>query len=526
MTIPSRVARRLLAPFVGLVAICAMSCHAYRAPHAAPDGAALDALLELDAGTLDTEGIDSASPPADAHEVGDGAPEGADGEADAAMSDTLGADASDDGLRPIPHGGWTGGPVDGRLTIFVIDDGSGAPIEGAVLRVVTHSGVLTATTGAQGRIDLTDGSLRGRVIAHAFARGHGYLGLELGGYVATLSLTAFTLPDPALIQGTIRGWDVLSATTATTARYACVEAITNPFDGFATEPYGRARADGIFNTNVAVHAAPPVWYDDYSYEEYAINGVGIVVLGGTFAFAWSGFPATYSSFTPVPIDLHAGDHLAGIDVEMARSSTTSLTVTASTGSLALTYSGAFLMMPDACSGFVLHNSTDNGSCGSVMEQSPSAVFSTAAPRLEGPFRGARYSGYAQYGYYPYNFALVQKQSTQPDIELGAPIPIPQGISASGRRLWAAFQPGGGFWTLSLLGDPRVSVWQVIVTSTNSVTFPDVPPGFIDPIVGTATVGVAFVGVEDDFDRQNLRFGCQWAASTGQAASSAVVRVGP
>src|SRR5262249_12697865 len=95
---------------------------------------------------------------------------------DAQAMDASAMDAAYDAgaAMPIMGGGAGGGPLAGHLIVVVLDRRTHGPISGAVVEVEAVPSSLTAMTGADGRADLGDPSLKGPINVHVFATGYPY----------------------------------------------------------------------------------------------------------------------------------------------------------------------------------------------------------------------------------------------------------------------------------------------------------------------------------------------------------------
>jgi hypothetical protein len=133
---------------------------------------------------------------------------------------------SGDAAEPIPGGGIGGGPLDGRLDLFLFDEETGAPVAGARVLLVREGTTLTAGTDADGHAVFADDGLAGPVDLHALAEGfvpESFLALDAAG--ATLPLRpAAPAPAPAAatLTGTVGGWEEVPEPSATQRRAVLV----------------------------------------------------------------------------------------------------------------------------------------------------------------------------------------------------------------------------------------------------------------------------------------------------------------
>ncbi len=127
-----------------------------------------------------------------------------------------------DAPEAIPGGGLGGGPLDGRLDLFVLDEESGGLVAGARALLVIGASTLTAETGADGHAVFEDDGLAGSVEIHILADGfvaETFLAVDTA--EATLLLRpASPAPAPAaaILSGTVGGWEELPEPTATQRR--------------------------------------------------------------------------------------------------------------------------------------------------------------------------------------------------------------------------------------------------------------------------------------------------------------------
>jgi hypothetical protein len=218
-------------------------------------GAAIAFVSLLEACGGSTQSLSDASAGGDANSRAD-----AGGQDVGAGADALPFDAGD--LSPIPGGGATGGPINGHLTVFAIDQASGMPVPGATLIAAVDAKTFTGMTDAKGRVDLNDPGLVGPLTIHLFARGYTYQ-TEIGVNAAQITL-ALQPPNRtstaaiARISGNVGGWDMLPALTSTrtNAHFGTVTAISKSFLGTPNISQD-VRPGGGIPTNVAIENVAP-----------------------------------------------------------------------------------------------------------------------------------------------------------------------------------------------------------------------------------------------------------------------------
>jgi hypothetical protein len=133
-----------------------------------------------------------------------------------------GSDAPSDPVF-YPGGGVGGGPLDGQLNLYLIDQVTGAPIAGA--RVMVGDAPETALLGetdADGLVVFLDAALAGSADVHAFADGYVLEStLALAWTDATLLLEPLAAPaatGTAALSGTVTGFEALPDPTITQFR--------------------------------------------------------------------------------------------------------------------------------------------------------------------------------------------------------------------------------------------------------------------------------------------------------------------
>lgn len=192
-------------------------------------------------------------------------------------------------VNPTPGGGISGGPIEGVLTVFVLDY-RGEAIGGATVVVDNNLERFTAVSDRRGRADFFSPLLKGPVQVHVFHRDHAFssvLGFDAS--VLTLSLQPITRPavevSMGTVTGSVAGWDLLPPNTTHRARVAFVHPVGEnlveveqpPRPGTVTpnNPEGSP-----MNLLVVGNSPYPEWRD------YALDldtrANGLVVLAGTF----------------------------------------------------------------------------------------------------------------------------------------------------------------------------------------------------------------------------------------------------
>jgi hypothetical protein len=152
------------------------------------------------------------------------------GEVNPIFPDGGGTDDTDTTPQPelYPGGGVGGGPLDGVLNLYFIDEATGAGIAGVKVMVGDDPAtVLVGSTSADGLVVFDDPALVGAVDVHALADGHVFESIvALAWANATLPLR----PDGAMedegatatVAGEIAGWEALPDPGATEYRIARV----------------------------------------------------------------------------------------------------------------------------------------------------------------------------------------------------------------------------------------------------------------------------------------------------------------
>lgn len=115
---------------------------------------------------------------------------------DALVGEAFRYEDSPDGYR----GGLSGGALSGTLKVLALDATTGFPLAGAAVFARTTSTTLRAVTGAQGRADLTDPSLQGRVTVTVAAKcHHPFTFVDVP--VDTVTIYTGAVMDPACAEG-------------------------------------------------------------------------------------------------------------------------------------------------------------------------------------------------------------------------------------------------------------------------------------------------------------------------------------
>lgn len=129
------------------------------------------------------------------------------------------------GPEPIPGGGLRGGPLDGRLDLFLFDEETGEPVAGARALLVAGALTLTAETGVDGHVAFVDAALAGPAGLHVLADGFvagSFLDLDAAEATLPLRPVEQASPPPAMLSGTVSGFEALPQPTATQRHAALV----------------------------------------------------------------------------------------------------------------------------------------------------------------------------------------------------------------------------------------------------------------------------------------------------------------
>jgi len=125
-----------------------------------------------------------------------------------------GADGGGYDEHVIEGGGTTGGPIDGLLVLWFLDDPSGEPIEGVKVMVGDDSDTaLTAVTDADGQVVFEDASLGGPTDVHYLHEDYP-VGSLIGVNATFVTLAPSVIgydPDPETVEitGSASGFDVV-----------------------------------------------------------------------------------------------------------------------------------------------------------------------------------------------------------------------------------------------------------------------------------------------------------------------------
>ena len=245
------------------------------------------------------------------------------GEVHSIFPDGGSADDTDAPPEPelYPGGGVGGGPIDGRLNVYFIDEITGAAIAGVNVMVGDDPATaLTGVTAADGLAVFDDPALAASVNLHALADGYVFESILA---LAWTNATLLLRPDgfggadgaTATVTGELAGWDALPVPEASQYRIARVyygetRASLLPFRGRDFAPRG---VD-------AVELRPDLEGGAFSLEVSARPGAVYAVAGVVETFGTSSVldDATYWSRLGVAVGLapQPGETVSGIDVPL------------------------------------------------------------------------------------------------------------------------------------------------------------------------------------------------------------------
>jgi len=218
-----------------------------------------------------------------------------------------------------PGGGVGGGPLDGHLNLYFIDEATGAGVAGARVMVGDDPGTaLVGTTSADGLVAFHDPLLSGAVDVHAWVSGYALEStLALAWTNATIPLRPEGLEEggTATVTGAISGWEALPEPSETQYRIAHIyygetKAALLSFRGRDFTPWGVDSAE----------LRPDLEGGAFSIEVPARRGAVFAVAGIVETFGTSGMldDVTYwkrlgvvGGLEPLP-----GDTVTGIEIPL------------------------------------------------------------------------------------------------------------------------------------------------------------------------------------------------------------------
>jgi hypothetical protein len=338
--------------------------------------------------------------------------------------------------QPAAGGGVQEAPIKGELNVFVIDEDTDQPISGATVQVDAEGleAPLTGQTDATGFVVFKEAKLDGAVTVTA--RNSGYristwMGAE--GAVVTIPLASEQEPDvpTASASGTIAGWDALPAPPMNHLTFAFVQYSFTSDLGDPANEIQQPGGQGL-PPNACVKAPPglPVggacnWSLVTRTGAQSIYAVILDVdTKGNFQDQ-SQWTYAYQSFAiKSGLNLSDGQSLTGVTLDIVADPPESITVTLPALPAGLTQVAGFPMvrLGDELFPFVLTPFDSDNTTSQV-------------PPLAGALASGQYdivvraSGMADGP--PESIALVRDVDPAGTIDLGALLPLPGNLSATG-----------------------------------------------------------------------------------------------
>lgn len=432
----------------------------------------------------------SASPSdAGARDTGASTPDSGTARPDAQLSDAASdPEACDPAIEPIAGGGIGGGRIRGALTVFARAAESGALLPGVSVVAQFGGDELVRVTREDGCVAFRDPRLGGAARVHLFAEGRVYQSLVgFDAAIATVNLQPIIPvdPEPATISGTVRGFPILTASTATIARVGYLEAIPTDVFVSALEQNRRPENNNVGANVVVAGRGGALDFRDYSLLVSPDETAGVAIRAGAIYFPRFGPPyveLSHDGFL-LGLDPGPGEDLTGQDVVISHPLVERFTVTyGSTPRLPRLYALAYVVLPGA-SGWFFHGQSE--------ESSGTAVFD-GLPSLDGVLEGSTY-GAAVQAVGETAFSLVVEPGTaEPQLDVGDLPDPPSGIRADGRTLIADARGGPDELVLFSLENRGQRLWAIAFLSSNpepSISLP-IPPGdHRDPLSGRLELSV-------------------------------------
>lgn len=387
---------------------------------------------------------------------------------------------------PIDGPGFEAGPISGSVTAHVLAAEDDTPLADTTVVFSAGNETITGRTDGNGCASLVRLGLSGPLDVHFFAPGRTYLSivrvnasrmlvrLERPGTPASFAA------DEASIEGMVTGLDVLSTTTATTARIAFVETIDADLFSEGT-PTPAVRPNSAFGTNVAVTGSRENFdFRDYSLRVNAFRALGLFIRGGTLDTVDSTIELSHLGITP-DLALMPGEARQDVPAALIAPIDQPFTVSHPLSALPTTLTLGLIVFP--------------GGGLAVLDASQTSTDSAAfeGPAFTGLFTGAHFGGAVQ-------FSGGEGEGVQVEIDTSdqgamivlSPPPLPSGIGVSGREVRATLDPritDQAIVVLQTQQQPRWAILHNAPAPAFSVTLPAVPDGLTDPARGVVRVRV-------------------------------------
>jgi hypothetical protein len=406
----------------------------------------------------------------------------------------------------VPGGGYTGGPIDGRLVIHTIDPNDGEPISNVELVIETPTGAITGTVDRTGCADIAQAGLVGPVDVHlypTFGPFESFLGLTQTRqtFLLTQGLARGPAPNPATIEGSFSqsALDALPEITGDTGRVLQVLPVLE--DTFApASPETPVREDITFRRNIGVVAPQRGWdFRDYAIRVDADRAVGVLVRGGLFDFTRGTFEPTdvgvISNISATPGAVVSGRDFTSLSPLDQTQTVTVRGANFGAGTGAAVFSQLFFP----------------GGGRITLETSSQRLdtYEFPVPAATGDFAGITYGAVVQRtardGFNRYSLAVTPGTSSlATTVELSErpnitgrdgrriSATLPAAISDAVRLTVIVQQPNGQFSTGWRLVQPNPG------TSTE-IVFPTPPGGRLDPLRGTIFLALDAEGYAEGFD---------------------------
>jgi hypothetical protein len=456
------------------------------------------------------------------------------GEVGSIFPDAGGDTDTDTGAAPelYPGGGVGGGPLDGHLNLYLVDEATGLAVAGALVMIGDDPATaLVGATAADGLVAFADPSLVGAVDVHAFAPGYvleSMLGLARASATLPLRPTGLIELPNATLAGAVSGVDELPEPSATQYRivrvaYGETLAALFSFRGRDFAPRGveavtlQPDVDGVaFDL-----AAPP-----RPGALYAL--AGIVETYGTSAIEddtteWM-LLGVAGGLAPSP-----GDTVTGLDIPLATPLTVEVEVAPVPAGLPYDGNDVFLGFDLGDRGTAWLENAGDGSVARFAAPLPAGDFADAGPLLVGVGETAAADA-GPYAELPRAYTLDRGFTSWLGWDvmpwpLAAPLPPPAAL-AWGDGRFTCLSTAGRDLSQLVVADPALAdvVWRVTVWGDlpGEIPYPQLPAEWGAPAAPEG--GVAIEAFADTFagGTSEMRFDDYSGIVTSRVLAGALV----
>ena len=375
-------------------------------------------------------------------------------------------------LAPTVGGGFTGGPITDRLTVFVLGRDE-VGIGGASVLVEAGTNV-EATTDATGR---TDFDVTGTVTAvHATHRD--YVTLSVAGpnaRVITVPLDLATPPtrdDRATVTGEVTGWSRLPMPAMNQTRLGVVYAAGDTFTAYSQDDWQDIRPGTMTmdnpvgtRTNLLFEGNGDIpQYIDYRVQ-FDPKARFLIAYGGIITFGQNEFRLSHIGIVP-GLQVNAGDHISNKRIELNIPTDRGVQVVLTNPPrLQSLRANLYVTLDEETGTYIATGEATND------------VVSLNAPRLEGALANGSYMIYASSTQTSSTGAVVQSSQAlarggHTRFEITNWMPPPEGLQTAARELDILRVPNADTISYGLARLDGTKVWDLLVTRGRSVTLPE------------------------------------------------------